>query len=112
MKNGSYAAIPGKIPGTPINLGGVEYILAPLNLDQVRKFESVLPTLGQKETLGENITESLPVIHASLSRNYPDITLEQVSGLIDLGNLQAACLAVISISGYEKSAGEPAPASP
>jgi hypothetical protein len=107
-----YKALPGKIPGTPINLGGVEYVLPPLNLDQVRQFEAAIPKLGTHPTLRENLEEALPIIHAALSRNYPALKVEELGQIIDLGNFRAACDALIEVSGYTKApAGEPAPAS-
>jgi hypothetical protein len=107
-----FAPVTGKIPGTMINLGGREYILAPLNLDQVQQFEEVIPKLGQAATLQENIKQSLPLIHASLSRNYPEITIEDVRKIVDLGNFAAASWAIVSLSGYKRvPAGESPPAS-
>ena len=108
-----YAAVPGRIPGTPLNLSGVEFLMPPLNLDQVQQFEAIIPTLGQKPTLRENIEEALPVLHAALSRNYPDLTVEELRALIDLGNFGPACEALTSSSGFVKGpAGELQPASP
>ncbi len=105
-----YAPVPGKIPGTPLNLGGVDFVMPPLNLDQVRAFESVLPTLGKKGSLTENIDEGLPLLHAALSRNYPDLTLDELRPLLDLGNFPAACSALVESSGFVESApGEPRP---
>jgi hypothetical protein len=108
----TYKALPGKIPGTPVNLGGMDYIMPPLNLDQVQEFESIIPKLGQRPTLRENLEEALPLIHAALSRNYPEITIEDLRKILDLGNFSIACDALVTVSGYTKaSAGEPAPAS-
>ena len=107
----SYAPVPGKIPGTPIDMGGREYIFAPLNLNAARKFEDVIPKLGQAPTLQENITIALPLLLASLQRNYPTMTLEDLGELIDFGNFTLAIAALVSISGYKKAAaGESAPA--
>lgn len=107
-----YAAVPGEIPGTPINLGGVKFNMPPLNLDQVQQFEPVLPHLGQKGSLKENLEDALPVIHAALSRNYPDLTIEELRLLLDLGNFNTTCEALITISGYTKApSGESQPAS-
>ena len=108
---GNYAVAPGRIPGTLINLGGVEFVMPPLNLDQVQQFEEIMPTLGQKTTFRENMEEALPIIHAALSRNYPDLTVDDLRPLLDLGNFRAACEAVAQSSGYvAKPSGEPQPA--
>ncbi len=108
-----YAAVPGKIPGTLLNLGGIEFVMPPLNLDQVRQFEHVLPTLGKKESLAENLQEALPVLHAALSRNYPDLTPEDLGPLLDLGNFPEACAAIVESSGYvQATPGESRPPAP
>lgn len=102
----------GKIPGTQINLGGVDFVMPPLNLDQVQQFSDVIPTLGKKPTLIENINEALPVIFAALSRNYQDLTIEDLRPLLDLGNFRDACVAVATSSGFvasDKKVGEETP---
>lgn len=112
--NGStYKPVPGKIPGTVLNLGGVDYIVAPLNLNQVEEFEARIKTLGTKPTMAENLADAAVLVHASLSRNYSDITIEQVRAVIDLGNFEKAAKAVVSISGFAAapSSGEAVPAS-
>ena len=111
MSEGKYAARPGSIPGTPLNLGGLRLVMAPLNFAQVEQFESLLPNLGRRETFAENVDEALPVIHASLSRNYPDLTLAELRLLLDLDNFPKACDALVRISGYTEAApGESVPA--
>jgi hypothetical protein len=112
-EGGKYAPVPGTIPGTVLNLGGYELTLAPLNLAQVEALQDNVANLGKGETLREAIAEAIPLIHASLLRNYPAITTAEVRELIDIGNFRQALEAVISISGYSRApAGEPKPASP
>ncbi len=109
----SFKAVPGRIPGTAVNLGGIDFVMPPLNLDQVREFEAVIPTLGKRDTMAENLAEALPVIHAALSRNYPDLAVDDLRSLIDLGNFRAVCEALVTSSGYVPAApGEPRPPSP
>ena len=97
----SFAPVPGKIPGTRVNLGGQDYILAPLNLFQVETLhEQILQLNAPSDNMRENIERSLPLILASLQRNYPDITLDELRNLIDLGNFAACTRAVVEISGY------------
>jgi hypothetical protein len=108
----SYRPVPGKIPGTAINLGGTEWILAPLNLNQVEQFGDRIAALGSKSTLKENLADAAELVHASLSRNYSDITVEDVREMLDLGNFEKAAKAVVSISGYKAAQpGEAPPAS-
>ena len=97
-----YHAVPGMIPGTRMNLGGEWYVLPPLNLRQCEEFGDLIATLGEASTrpLNEQLKMALPLIHASLTRNYPDITADQVRELIDFGNFTEAAKAVVSSSGY------------
>jgi hypothetical protein len=112
-ENGKYAPQAGKIPGTLVNLGGVSFVMPPLNLDQVKQFQDIINNAGQKPTMAENIEESLPVLHAALTRNYPDLTLEELRPLIDLGNFLAVSTALRNSSGLVPSKpGEPEPAAP
>ena len=39
------------------------------------------------------MADTTPTVHASLSRNYPAITLDQVRGLLDMGTLVQAITA-------------------
>ena len=110
--NSQYQAQAGRIPGTLINLGGVEFVMPPMNLDQVQQFEDLMPTLGQKPSFMENAEEALPIILAALNRNYPDLTLDDLRPLIDLGNFRTACDALAKSSGYVSASGGARPASP
>lgn len=108
-----YAPVPGKIPGTAVNLGGHVFIVPPLNLDQVVALKDDLPKLGQGTDLGDMLANSVPVLHASLVRNYPDLTVEELRALLDVGNLRPVCDALIAVNGLKVSpSGETSPASP
>ncbi len=112
--NGSkYAPVPGKIPGRLVNMSGVDLVFAPLTLDQVQAFEETLatPTNGMK--LRESMEFMLPVLLASLQRNYEDMTAEQLRPLLDVANMKEAGEALMDISGYTRTLpGEARPASP
>lgn len=112
--NGSkYAPVPGKIPGTAINLGGRDLILAPLNLDGVQAFEPLQERFKQEAgDLGGLTNIVAEALHLSLRRNYPDMTIEDVAGLLDVNNMQSAMEELTAAAGFRKAApGESAPAS-
>lgn len=111
--NGKYLPVPGKIPGRPVNMSGVVLIFAPLTLDQVQQFEKDVATLGTAGTARENIESGLPLLLASLNRNYPEITPEILRPLVDMANFKEACEALVDVSGFKRvSPGELPPAGP
>jgi hypothetical protein len=116
VNGNKYAPVPGKIPGVAINLGGREFILAPLSLIQVEALEEQINGLSNNEglSLGGAVAKGLPIILAALQRNYPDITAEALKPLLDLANIAEATRIIINASGLTRTIppGEPAPASP
>ena len=113
--NGSkYAPVPGKIPGTALNLGGIDFVAPPFNLDGMQEVMPLLKDAKDELKTAEDVLRySARVIHISLKRNYPDLTLDELLRLIDLGNAMSVLRTVCSASGIEfKKPGEPIPASP
>ena len=92
------------IPGVTIQMGGNEWTVPPLTLGQLRKLNDKIASMisignddvgitqEQADTIGE-------VVAAALSRNYPDMTIEKVLDLIDLGNARDVISAVLGGSG-------------
>jgi hypothetical protein len=106
-----FAPVVGKIPGTEINLGGRVFIMPPLNLNAVKRLGVQMGTLGKAETFEENLSQSMPIIHAALVRNYPDLKVEELGELIDFGNFGEVMAALVKISGFKKAVpGEAVPA--
>ena len=106
-----YAPVPGKIPGTELNLGGVIFIAAPFNLDGVQEAMTLLETLKDAKSAEDSLRGTAQVLLVSLRRNDPDLTIEQLRPLLDLGNWQKALLTVCGASGLEFKSGEPMPVS-
>lgn len=102
--NGSkYAPRAGFIPGVPINLGGHDFVLAPLGLRLAREAAERGQAM-QQSTTTENDAFAFGVwmVHQSLLRNYPDITVEEVEALLDQGNLKEASEAIAGLSGLQR----------
>lgn len=109
-----WAPVPGRIPGRLINMGGHDLVFAPLNLDQVQYFDGEVEKFGQAGAkAATQLEQTLPLLLASLQRNYPDMTEADLRPLVDMGNFAEAMEAVVSMSGYAKTLpGEARPASP
>jgi hypothetical protein len=109
-----YTPVPGKIPGTALNLGGHEFIMPALNLDAYQSVEENIKKIGDVGDLSKELANAIPIVHAALLRNYPEITVEDVRGLMDFGNVSACLAAVVKVNELKqgKPGEPPRPASP
>jgi hypothetical protein len=103
------------IPGITVTMGGQQWTVPPLTLGQLRR---LMPKVQQLTEIGSQMGEKqigilVEIVAAALQRNYPDISLETLENLLDLGNAGAVLNAVLTGSGLrprERSLGEaPAP---
>lgn len=92
------ALILPKIPGIKLNLGGEELIVPPLNLKALRVLQGKLENYAGG-TDSESIETVIEAMHAALSRNYPEMTRDQVEEIIGLENMEEAMQAVMDVSG-------------
>lgn len=91
-----------RFEGEIVNLAGTDYTVPALSLRQVRELASKLEKLDAEATgmpAAEQMEAVVDVLHAALSRNYPDMTKEQVLDLIDLGNMTSLVKAAMRTSG-------------
>ena len=85
--------------GTEIKLGGQSYTLPPLSLGQIKRLRPKLDAMRESpETAIDTMAEA---IHMALSRNYPEMTREQVEDMVDTGNVLPLFRAVVTVSGME-----------
>jgi hypothetical protein len=112
--NGSkYAPVAGRIPGTPVNLGGHQFIVAPLNLDAFIQHEKDITEIGATPNTKEGLEKVLPLFLVCIQRNNPDMTLDALRLLVDFANAGALASAIIETNALKlKAPGESAPASP
>ena len=75
------------IEGTTLKLRGKEYVIPALSLKQWKKFLPLIRKLQSCGNTAKNITGLATIAHAALSRNYPDLKVEDVEDLIDLSNI-------------------------
>jgi hypothetical protein len=97
--NGKYAPRPGNIPGVAINLGGVDFVLAPLGIRLMREFEARGKTVGDGDAA---YAFNVDVILASLHRNYPDLTREELEELLDSHTVPEAVMSVFTQTGLRR----------
>ena len=100
-----------KFKGVEIELGGQTYTVPPLSLGQLERHEDTIASLSHVEgdKMFASFYRALPFIHDAFSRNYPEMTREQLADLIDLANFNDVLQAVMNASGL-KRAGETQPA--
>lgn len=91
------------VPGKAMNLAGSEYIIAPLNLRQLEELGDVIDGVNKLVTLRDVSRAALALAHASLSRNYPEITKAKVAEIVDVGNMRDVIETVLTTSGYGKT---------
>ena len=84
------------VPGIEVQLGWYTYTIPPLLLEHVRRAftEGLMDKIAKVEQAGGVMTAgSLDALDAiqqltlwSIKRNYPEMTLEKVSEILDVGN--------------------------
>ena len=88
------------IPGVKIPMGDHEYEVPPLTLGQLRRLQSRLADLSSGDT-ALVMGAVCEIVQAAMSRNYPNLTVENVEELIDLGNRERVIAAVLGNSGLK-----------
>lgn len=99
------------LEGAKLVLGGREFVAPPLPLKVFRTQQDWLRTVSQLDGLPgpEHVDAISGLVHASLVRNYPELTVQEVEDLLDLGNLRTAIEVVMGVSGVKKGSPGEAP---
>lgn len=94
-----------RIPGIPVLLDGREYVIPPITLGALMQVQDKLERISSSNLMApENVDTIVTVAHASIRRNYPEVTREQLLEMIDVGNLKEVFDAVIDVSGLKRKA--------
>lgn len=95
------------LDGTKVNLGGRDFTVPPLNLKALRRLAPTISALADMADVPtpEQVGQIAEVVHAAVVRNYPEITVDEMEELLDLGNIKAVLQAILSGSGLTQ--GEP-----
>lgn len=93
------------IPGVAVAMGGQDWLVPPLTLGQLR---CLMPKVRQLTEIGTAMGEAqigvlVEIVTAALQRNYPEMTMDKVENLLDLGNASAVLNAVLTGSGLKPS---------
>ena len=93
------------IDGIAVKMGGKEYIVPPLTFKQLQKLEPSIALISSLKgaPTGKQYDAVISIVQTALSRNYPDLNAEAVSGLLDLGNMRSVIQAIMGVSGLVSS---------
>lgn len=100
----------GKKGGEWITFGDEQYQVPPLSFGAIKAMGDRVAALGAINGVptAEQVSVVLEVVHGALKRNYPEISLEQVADMVDLGNFVDVFGAVLRIAGFrQRDPGEP-----
>lgn len=96
-----------KVKGFIMNLGGEDYVLAPLALGPFQQLEERIMAFGRQELDEKTSTDTLlQMAYHSLRRNYEDITMERVGEIVGLEHSTDLFLAVMDVSGLRRKEAE------
>jgi hypothetical protein len=74
------------IEGIEISMGGQAMIVPALNIKQHKALKDEIKTMENKDDTVAQFTATTKVVHQALTRNYPEITLDEVEEMLDMGN--------------------------
>jgi len=99
-----------KFDGQEVKLGAKKYIVPSLSVKQAKLLWPQILELDKGITIENLPTKweiAIPIIHAALKRNYPNLSQEEVEEFVDIKNLRQLLLIVSGQSGIQ--AGENGP---
>lgn len=82
------------IRGTTVNVGGVDYMVPPLNLEFLEQFEKLQLAPSERTKIQEEIRYYGPFLAENLKRNYPQLDAEKFVGDLDVLSYQAMSVAI------------------
>ncbi len=99
------------LEGDELRLGGRNWIVPPLNFRQLKTMQPLLERVGRigLKMGAQEIDDVVHLVHAALSRNYPDLAEAEVAEMIDLANAARAVRAVAGVSGLVPRGEEKSP---
>jgi len=99
------------IKGIKMELGGTVYVVPPLSLGAIETMQDQISKF-QAGTNLQSVATVIDALFSALSRNYPEMTREQVAKVVDLGDMQEVMEAVMDVGGLKRKAAESGEAQP
>lgn len=100
--------------GEWVRIGDAEFRIPPLGFMQLADLQDDvedLRTMGNKPSR-EQMLKVAKIVHAAMSRNYPDLAFEEAADMLDIGNYQTVLIRVLGISGFKQADGGAASGEP
>ena len=93
---------PPKVAGIVVAADGRDWIVPPLALVQFKRLRPQISALSESQAGSDNqIDLLLEIVAAGMSRNYPDLSADELASLIDVGNADLFLTAVLAGSGLK-----------
>lgn len=99
-----------KFKGVKLTLGDRTFVCPPLSLRALQALQERLRAYQGGAALAADVSIVADAAYAALIRNYPDITLDDLMDLIDVGNMTEIMEAVMDVSGLKRKEQEAAEA--
>lgn len=99
-----------KFEGESVRIGDGTFVVPSLSIKQARKMWPTILELDKgitPENLPEKYGMMIELIHAALSRNYPDISIEDLEEMIDMGNVRRLVRIISAQSGLNRPGAQP-----
>ncbi len=93
--------------GEWVQVGDEVYRIPPLAFRHVQELQEEvtgLAVMGTRPTADQMKTVT-KIVHSAMQRNYPELTVDQVDDMLDLGNYQQVLGAVLAIGGFVEKKG-------
>lgn len=94
------------IDGARIRLRGREFTIPPLTLAAIKRLtlNGSIAAINAASASGamsvEQIDAALALVYEAMRPNYPDITVDEIADLVDMGNMKPVVQAVMAQSGF------------
>lgn len=102
-----------KFPGVPFPAHAPKYILPALGLKEMRANKERLAEFialeqkmnspegrGNMDLLAQALDGALWLVHLALSRNYPDVKVEDIEEYLDMSNFQEVVASIMQAAGF------------